>query len=717
MSRLRHWLHGLGLAALLLPMAGLAWYAETGGAGEPTDAVPVQVQSEHAVGDRLRYRAAQARPIEAELHFRLPEQGNERWVLWLSRDVLDSVIASAPGWSPPPQGLHHPEPGEFLPSGYAFPLPAAWRGERRVHLTIAAGVRAAPHPRVISERAMLRLLARDRTIVAAVYAALLTLAVAALALYAAVRDRIFLWFAAYAGGAWLLALAVNGHLHLLVPSSWLALLAGGGSWFMLIGFGAVGLVMVLRYARPARALLAPLARVSQVYAALAVLSLVVPVALAEVVGWVATLSWMVALVLAIALVYGAARRRQPMAVPLLLALGILAATGVAHELMQAALLPDNAWTRYGYQVALVLVSLLLFVGLSSRIGEVRARLEVEAGARRLSEQRLRREQVRADLAPALQAGLAGIAEAAIAPTAFRLLTDAAQRLLGCGEAVVVAHGCFGDPGLRAYGADPASAAARMAMGERTALHALAQAGVPRLVHLSRSQRYEPALHAVVPLALPAPAWGALVVRLPPGCEPDAAELDALDGMARLAVLHAQEAFATAQLRRSADRDALTGVPNRSSLDRMAQDAFAACQRRGLPLSVLFIDLDWFKPINDQYGHAAGDLCLREVAQALSAQLRPGDVLGRYGGEEFLVVLPGSDAAAARVLAERLRQTIERRVIEWEGRRIPVTASIGLAGLRDGDPDLRTLLARADKALYQAKREGRNCVRASSAYGD
>ena len=150
---------------------------------------------------------------------------------------------------------------------------------------------------------------------------------------------------------------------------------------------------------------------------------------------------------------------------------------------------------------------------------------------------------------------------------------------------------------------------------------------------------------------------------------------------------------------------------------MPPRSFAARQGTASPLSVLFIDLDWFKPINDTHGHACGDHCLRAVAQALCGQLRPGDVVGRYGGEEFLVLLPGSDAAAARVLAERLRRTIEGLSIEWEGRRIRVTASFGLAGMRERDTGLASLLARADKALYQAKREGRNCVRAASAYAE
>ena len=135
--------------------------------------------------------------------------------------------------------------------------------------------------------------------------------------------------------------------------------------------------------------------------------------------------------------------------------------------------------------------------------------------------------------------------------------------------------------------------------------------------------------------------------------------------------------------------------------------------RHAPLSVLFIDIDWFKRINDEHGHACGDHCLRSVATILRAELRPTDTLGRYGGEEFLVLLPGHDAAASRVIAERLRQAMERTPIEWNGTRLMLTISIGMAARRDGDGDATPLLERADKALYAAKHGGRNQVQVAA----
>ncbi len=137
-------------------------------------------------------------------------------------------------------------------------------------------------------------------------------------------------------------------------------------------------------------------------------------------------------------------------------------------------------------------------------------------------------------------------------------------------------------------------------------------------------------------------------------------------------------------------------------------------RDGQPLSVLFVDLDRFKLINDRHGHAAGDQCLRAVAGALAGALEEGDIFGRYGGEEFVVILPGRTGAAARQVGERLRAAVERQVTDWEGQPLRLTVSVGVATRLDGDRSPQALIERADKALYAAKRAGRNCVHVAPA---
>jgi len=217
------------------------------------------------------------------------------------------------------------------------------------------------------------------------------------------------------------------------------------------------------------------------------------------------------------------------------------------------------------------------------------------------------------------------------------------------------------------------------------------------------------LLAVIPLQLAFPAWAALV--LPhdgrQGFEQDM--LSALASMARLTVQQADEAYAAIQLRRTAEHDSLTGSQNRRSLDQALAREFKAHGPQDAALAVLFIDIDRFKHINDQLGHAGGDLCIRSIANSLRGELRPTDAMGRYGGDEFLVMLPGSDAAAARVIAERLRKAVENGQVYWQGDVVPLTVSIGMAARRETDRVPAALLERADKALYAAKNEGRNRV--------
>ena len=176
----------------------------------------------------------------------------------------------------------------------------------------------------------------------------------------------------------------------------------------------------------------------------------------------------------------------------------------------------------------------------------------------------------------------------------------------------------------------------------------------------------------------------------------------------------QQSLALTDAERRAQTDPLTGVLNRRSL---IEHLDAACMRakvRGLPLSVLFIDLDHFKQINDSYGHAAGDACLAAIIPPIQAELRQSDVIGRYGGEEFVVVLSGADAAAARPIAERICRRVAEVSIEGFGAPINLTCSIGVAASDTVHVWGQHLLAQADTAQYAAKRSGRNCVQLATA---
>jgi diguanylate cyclase (GGDEF)-like protein len=164
-----------------------------------------------------------------------------------------------------------------------------------------------------------------------------------------------------------------------------------------------------------------------------------------------------------------------------------------------------------------------------------------------------------------------------------------------------------------------------------------------------------------------------------------------------------------ELERQATRDPLTGICNRRSLNELSTHAIALAHRHARPLALLLVDADHFKRINDAHGHAAGDDALRLLALTLQTNLRSEDLLGRLGGEEFVIVLPESDTDAAMASAERLRRAVERVALAVPGQVLSLRISIGVASMREGD-DFDTLLRRSDLAMYMAKNAGRNCVR-------
>jgi len=165
-----------------------------------------------------------------------------------------------------------------------------------------------------------------------------------------------------------------------------------------------------------------------------------------------------------------------------------------------------------------------------------------------------------------------------------------------------------------------------------------------------------------------------------------------------------------RIRELAVTDALTGLSNRRRITEATEEAFRKAQRYELPTGFILLDLDHFKQINDTYGHDSGDAVLQILAKALSGQIRDCDLLGRFGGEEFVVLLPETGVEGARLLAERLRRTIEAlEIVLPDGGTLRVTASFGVSAVLPGDGEGRAALKRADRALYRAKNSGRNGV--------
>lgn len=214
----------------------------------------------------------------------------------------------------------------------------------------------------------------------------------------------------------------------------------------------------------------------------------------------------------------------------------------------------------------------------------------------------------------------------------------------------------------------------------------------------------------LPLSLGPEPFGALVI-----CSKEASKL----GQDRLRILGSAANHLALAMRNGlefrktkarADHDGLTRISNRHHFDVRLREEMKRHQRHQDELSLMMIDLDYFKSVNDTYGHQAGDMVLREVGRILNNTLRESDFPARYGGEEFVVILPQTREDQAWILAERLRCQIGQTVFRFQKKRFRVTASIGIAGIKPcalTPPE--TLLRNADMALYQAKTNGRNMV--------
>ena len=166
-----------------------------------------------------------------------------------------------------------------------------------------------------------------------------------------------------------------------------------------------------------------------------------------------------------------------------------------------------------------------------------------------------------------------------------------------------------------------------------------------------------------------------------------------------------------KLRELALRDGLTSLYNHRYFYEVLESQLLNSQRYSHPISLMILDLDHFKKVNDTYGHPVGDLVLRETSKALVRLVRRSDIVARYGGEEFAIILPETGLASAKVLAQRLRRGVEQQMIQYNDKLISVTVSIGLASseMDDGEITRESLISRGDHALYKAKWNGRNRI--------
>lgn len=719
------WLFALGMALLLCLFAAAVTGAvplaqgEVGIAIVPVDAAP----GADATAGRgaVVLKGGRDRSAAVRLSFALPPtaQDESRWVLWMPRDPVDAIELRRGDWRSDVLGFYRPQYAEgLLPGGYVFPLPSAWQGDVQLEMRVESGIRAALAPRLVRESEAMRIEQYGAATAAMVYASLFTLALLALALFSAARDRMFLAFFAFSLVALLALATINGHLYLLPGIGAFALWGDMGLWALSFLFAAAWLQLLLQYVGLAAS--NPAAKraidgyclVLVGCAALCLLDLQV---LAPWVQSFVTAGWAVASAVSLIALVDAGLRRVPMAWPLAVMALLTGVGAVLMELSARGQLGDMVLVRYGYQLGVVVSAAILAVGLIGRISEYRYQRDRELLARADTERRMQREASRSSLAAELQTQLRSLPVADVEWAAFRLLLDHLARLVPVEGAAAVVRGYHGQDLLVVEPLAAKQAFEQIVDKRLLALKRQCANGIVLQQPVtSESAQSVVGIEAVVPLQIRSPAWGGLLLRRVGADGFSTEELSLAGELARLTLLQIDQAVAAINLRRSAEVDALTGSFNRRTIDQWLARSFSEADRDGHPVSVLFIDLDHFKSINDRHGHACGDFCLRNVASALRGALPEGDLFGRYGGEEFIAVLPGRAGAAARVIGEQLRAAVENMPLDWSGQPLQLTVSVGVATRRDGEASPEATLERADKALYAAKRNGRNCVQVAPA---
>jgi diguanylate cyclase (GGDEF)-like protein len=189
------------------------------------------------------------------------------------------------------------------------------------------------------------------------------------------------------------------------------------------------------------------------------------------------------------------------------------------------------------------------------------------------------------------------------------------------------------------------------------------------------------------------------------------ETETLDKLIRALLYPLRNALMYQQAVRAAQKDALTGTGNRAALNKSLKREIETAQRHKRALGMIIFDIDHFKNINDTYGHNSGDCLLKALTETAEDTIRVSDQLFRYGGEEFVVLLPETGIAGVKRLAERVRRNVAALKCICDGQPIKMTASFGVTVLEPEDSE-ESFFVRADKALYRAKNEGRNCTRVS-----
>lgn len=600
-----------------------------------------------------------------------------------------------------------------LTSSYQFNVMVPPRGD--LHLRIRA---QSTTPTSLMARLEPHLLAGrdDRRVTGTAvmsYAVYLVLALVMIALYIATGQRSMLAFSWFALLRMLVLMSVNGHLYQIPGIDWFGTFGNHGTSVLMILGIAAGIVLIQEHgALPGEVRGSQWRQLSMVVvvAAVIVSAALLFAPLPPMTAWMlGKCTWFALALIGLAFCARAYRNRIPHRVAVIAAVLLSFFASIAHLGYETGVVTHWWWAGCLLQITGAMLCTVAAISLVRRIESYR----IELARARYHQQQLRRQMdaqtaVR-ELERELAHSLGDIADPELEYAAINRLLLAATASFGLEGAGLVQFPGRRAPQAYALPATMLDELRGWLTPRRNWVESVATGVAPVENHtpvVGRGLR-----SVLVPAQVLKGSHSVLVIErnadAPVLSVSDLAALASMTSAAREALEQQREARA---LIVTARIDALTGVLNRNSLDIDLAAALAQAARTRSPLAVLFLDIDHFKRINDEFGHAAGDECLRSVAHLLRSSLRSGDLLGRYGGEEFVVVSPGAPLAVAQQLGERIRAAVEMLEIVWEGQPIPVTISVGIAMRRRDEAASAYLLDRADQALYDAKRRGRNQVR-------
>jgi diguanylate cyclase (GGDEF)-like protein len=640
-------------------------------------------------------------------------------VLWMERVPLDVITLhqeTASGWMSESIRAFERE-ADAVPglshSGFAFRIvPSAISSRVLLEVETAAAVRL--YPRVLDQNAFDALERRNAMIAAALFTGLLLLAVNAGMMYFALREssyRRYLWFVVALAA---LLAALTGLLYRL-PGLSLFSQAGANGILALGHLLVAALFSLLRdfacLDQRARRCDRILHWMPWVFLAAAGACVAGPERLTGLLQNLSAALWIAAALLMAIMASVAVRHRRPMAKLLLPVWLTIAVAGGARALWGLGFLPQGAYLNHGFQIALTVATFVISMALTGRVIEFRRQGDSVREEKARTDADLQLEKARRQFSDTLQLSLRSALPGDLEWVAFRRLLDALKPLIRQTGSAVYSHGHHGRDVLLSEPLSLKLEYAALFKDRGGSIRNLARARQPVQVSLATGANdgEHSGLFAVVPLPVVKPSWGVILIEREPLAEFSQEELSLIVAFAKIACAAIEETGRSLELERKAEVDPLTGALNRRALEaRLAMELMRA-EREAQPLSLLFMDVDRFKQINDQFGHGFGDECLRILARVVRREAGVDCVFGRYGGEEFVVVLPELHADRARPIAERIREALSQESCLANGVPVAMSVSIGVAARHAGETDGNALLERADKALYAAKKAGRNRV--------